>query len=120
MSRLTGTVKFFDTVRGFGFIRCDDPNQSDVFLHATALPRAGFDYASEHQRIEFEIVENKKNGRPMAGNVRFLDPIISPRRQPPSFAEDRAESDVRARACGSRVHAGRGQVWRIKRSASAQ
>jgi len=48
-----GTVKFFDTARGFGFISPED-GSDDVFVHISAVERSGLGYLSEGQKIEFE------------------------------------------------------------------
>lgn len=48
-----GTVKFFDTARGFGFITPED-GSDDVFVHVSAVERSGLGYLSEGQKLEFE------------------------------------------------------------------
>lgn len=48
-----GTVKFFDSARGFGFISPEDGTQ-DVFVHISAVERSGLGYLSEGQKLEFE------------------------------------------------------------------
>jgi cold shock protein len=63
-----GTVRFFTIDRGFGFITPTDGGK-DVFMHATALPRAAI--PQEGQRVAFEIVQGKKG--PEARNVRLID-----------------------------------------------
>jgi CspA family cold shock protein len=68
----TGTVKFFDTVRGFGFITPDDGG-ADVFLHATQVRDAGIEERtlSAGQPIEF-VVEARSRGRFSAGKLRLI------------------------------------------------
>jgi len=68
--RQTGTVKFFNTTKGFGFIT-PDGGSKDVFVHITALERAGIRSLNEGQKVTFET-ENDKRGRgPQAINVQL-------------------------------------------------
>jgi len=62
-----GTVKFFDTTKGFGFIR-PESGEKDVFVHVSALRAAGMDTLSEGQRVSFEVVTER--GRMAASNLR--------------------------------------------------
>jgi CspA family cold shock protein len=62
-----GTVKFFNTQKGFGFIQPDDGSK-DVFVHITAVERAGMRTLSEGQKISFEIVTER--GKQAAGNLQ--------------------------------------------------
>ena len=62
-----GTVKFFDTTKGFGFIR-PESGEKDVFVHVSALRAAGMDTLSEGQRVSFEVVTER--GRTAASNLR--------------------------------------------------
>jgi CspA family cold shock protein len=62
-----GTVKFFDTTKGFGFIR-PESGEKDVFVHVSALRAAGMDTLSEGQRVSFEVVTER--GRSAASNLR--------------------------------------------------
>ncbi len=65
MSRLKGTVKWFNNAKGFGFIgREDGP---DVFVHYSAIQNEGYKSLQEGDQVEFEIVEGQKG--PQAGNV---------------------------------------------------
>ena len=50
----TGTVKFFNSTKGFGFIQPDDKSK-DVFVHVSAVERAGLGSLSEHQKIAYEL-----------------------------------------------------------------
>ncbi len=61
-----GTVKFFDTKKGFGFITPEDGGK-DVFVHISAVERAGMDTLSDGQRVEYEVVTER--GRQAAGNL---------------------------------------------------
>ena len=62
---MTGTVKFFNEVRGYGFIKPDDGG-SDVFVHITAVERAGLKDLTAGQRITFDIEPDKKGKGPKA------------------------------------------------------
>jgi CspA family cold shock protein len=66
----TGTVKFFNTAKGFGFIRPDDGSK-DVFVHISAVERAGLTGLSEKQKVSFEI-ERGRDGRVAAVNLKTL------------------------------------------------
>ena len=67
----TGTVKFFNTTKGFGFIAPDDGG-TDVFVHATAVGRAGLPPLSEGQKISFEVVADKRSGKSAADNLQAV------------------------------------------------
>ena len=62
-----GTVKFFNTQKGFGFIQPDD-GSNDVFVHITAVEKAGMRSLAEGQKISFEIVTER--GKQAAGNLQ--------------------------------------------------
>jgi CspA family cold shock protein len=64
----TGTVKFFSTIKGFGFIQPDDGSK-DVFVHISAVERAGLDTLSEKQKISFDV-EKGNNGKVSATNLK--------------------------------------------------
>ncbi|KAB2874360.1 MAG: cold-shock protein [Bauldia sp.] len=63
----TGTVKFFNTQRGFGFIQ-PDGGGPDVFVHITAVERAGMSTLNEGQKVKYEIVTER--GKTAAGNLQ--------------------------------------------------
>ncbi len=63
----TGTVKFFNTARGFGFITPDDGTK-DVFVHISAVEEAGLNILTEGQKVEYEVV-SKPDGKTAAGNL---------------------------------------------------
>ena len=65
----TGTVKWFNAQKGFGFIEPDDGGK-DVFLHITAVERAGMNNPTEGQRLEFELQTDPKRGKTSAGNIK--------------------------------------------------
>jgi CspA family cold shock protein len=62
----TGTVKFFNTQKGFGFIQPADGSK-DVFVHISAVERAGLSSLNEGQKVSFEIVTER--GKQAAGNL---------------------------------------------------
>ena len=64
-----GTVKFYNIQKGFGFIQPDDGGK-DVFVHATALERAGMLDLSEGQKVSFEIEQDRRSGKTAAGNIQ--------------------------------------------------
>lgn len=64
-----GTVKFFDANKGFGFIR-PDSGEPDVFVHVTAVERAGLRTLVEGQKVSFDIVRNARSGKNAADNLK--------------------------------------------------
>lgn len=64
----TGTVKFFNSSKGFGFIAPDDGSK-DVFVHISAVERAGLGTLNEHQKISFDV-EKGNDGRISATNLK--------------------------------------------------
>ena len=66
-----GTVKWFNPTKGFGFVAPEDQGK-DVFIHISALERAGINGLAEGQKIEYEIGEGR-DGRTAAENVRLID-----------------------------------------------
>ena len=65
----TGTVKCFNTTRGFGFIQPNDGGK-DVFVHVTAVEKAGLRGLEEGQAVSYEVVEER--GRPAASNLKAV------------------------------------------------
>jgi CspA family cold shock protein len=63
-----GVVKFFNTERGYGFIKPDDGGR-DVFVHITAVERANMKSLNEGQRISFDVEPDKKGKGPKAVNL---------------------------------------------------
>ena len=63
----TGTVKFFNTQKGFGFIAPSDGSR-DVFVHISAVERAGMSTLSEGQRVSYDVVTER--GKQAAGNLQ--------------------------------------------------
>jgi cold shock protein len=69
MSTLTGTVKWFDEGRGFGFI-AQDGGGKDLFAHFSEIQSEGYKSLSENQRVEFEVKEGQKG--PQASKIRVV------------------------------------------------
>ncbi len=67
----TGTVKWFNAVKGFGFITPDEGGK-DAFVHVSALERAGINGLDEGQRVEY-VVEPGRDGKSSAENLRLAD-----------------------------------------------
>jgi CspA family cold shock protein len=68
----TGTVKFFDERKGFGFIIPDDAADQDVFVHATALDDSNIDVLIPGMAVSYDIGVNSRNRRPKAINLKVL------------------------------------------------
>ena len=64
----TGTVKFFNTQKGFGFITPSDGSR-DVFVHISAVERAGMSSLNEGQRVSYEVISER--GKQAAGNLQL-------------------------------------------------
>jgi CspA family cold shock protein len=64
-----GTVKWFNPTKGFGFIQPEDGG-ADVFVHISAVERAGMATLSEGQRIGFELERDKRSGKMSAGQLQ--------------------------------------------------
>lgn len=67
----TGTVKWFDSQKGFGFIAPDDGGR-DAFVHISAVERAGLATLREGQKIGFQLVADRKSGKMSADNLEAL------------------------------------------------
>ena len=64
----TGTVKWFNATKGFGFIQPDEGG-NDVFVHISAVERAGMHQIVEGQKINYELVRDNKSGKMAADNL---------------------------------------------------
>jgi len=64
----TGTVKWFNSQKGFGFIQPDDGGK-DVFVHTSAVERAGMHGLNEGQKISYEVIADRKTGKSSAQNL---------------------------------------------------
>ena len=65
----TGTVKFFNATKGFGFI-APDTGGADVFVHISAVERAGLRTLVEGQKITFDVVQDRRSGKNAADNLQ--------------------------------------------------
>ncbi|CAN7705020.1 cold-shock protein [Rhizobium sp. LjRoot258] len=65
----TGTVKWFNATKGFGFIQPDD-GSADVFVHISAVERAGMRGLNDGQKIAYELVKDRKSGKMSADNLQ--------------------------------------------------
>jgi CspA family cold shock protein len=67
----TGTVKWFNAQKGFGFIQPDNGGK-DAFVHISAVERAGMSTLSEGQKVEFELVTDRRSGKMSADNLKAV------------------------------------------------
>ncbi|SDR59230.1 cold-shock DNA-binding protein family [Rhizobiales bacterium GAS191] len=67
----TGTVKWFNPQKGFGFIQPDGGGQ-DVFVHISAVERAGMSGLNDGQKISFELEEDRRSGKKSAGSLKSV------------------------------------------------
>ena len=75
-----GTVKWFNATKGYGFIQPDDGG-NDVFVHISAVERAGLGTLREGQKISYEIVADRRSGKSSADNLRAVhDEMVHVRR----------------------------------------
>ena len=65
----TGIVKWFNATKGFGFIQPDDGSK-DVFVHVSAVERAGLQNLNEGQKITYELVADRRSGKMAADNLK--------------------------------------------------
>jgi CspA family cold shock protein len=64
----TGTVKWFNATKGYGFIQ-PDKGGADVFVHISAVERAGMTTLNEGQKVNFEIEQDRRTGKSSAGSL---------------------------------------------------
>lgn len=64
-----GTVKWFNSTKGFGFIAPDD-GANDVFVHISAVERSGLRSLAEGQKVSYDLVQDRKSGKVSADNLR--------------------------------------------------
>jgi cold shock protein len=67
----TGTVKWFDATKGFGFIEPSDGGK-DAFVHISAVQRAGLTGLEEGQKVSFDLVADRRTGKMAADNIKPL------------------------------------------------
>ncbi|WP_269931822.1 cold-shock protein [Aminobacter sp. HY435] len=65
----TGTVKFFNSTKGFGFIQ-PDTGEQDVFVHISAVERSGLRTLVEGQKLSFDVVRDNRSGKNAAENLQ--------------------------------------------------
>lgn len=65
----TGTVKFFNVQKGYGFI-AQDGGGADIFVHISAVERSGLHTLVEGQKVSFEVVQDKRSGKSAAENLQ--------------------------------------------------
>jgi cold shock protein len=68
----TGTVKFFNATKGFGFIQPDDGSK-DAFVHISAVERAGLTGLNEGQKVSFEVVADRRTGKSAADRLQVTN-----------------------------------------------
>lgn len=67
----TGTVKWYNSTKGFGFI-APDQGGNDVFVHASAIERAGMHTLNEGQAVSYELEQDKRSGKTSAGQLQAI------------------------------------------------
>jgi len=67
----TGTVKWFNPQKGFGFIQPSDGGK-DVFVHISAVEQAGMSTLNEGQQVSYELIDDRRSGKSSAGNLRAV------------------------------------------------
>jgi cold shock protein len=67
-----GTVKWFNASKGFGFIQPDNGG-ADAFVHISAVERAGLSSLSEGQKVQFDLVADRRSGKMSADNLKTVD-----------------------------------------------
>ena len=70
MSKITGTVKWFNDSKGFGFIEPDEGGK-DVFVHISQVERSGLTGLADNMKVDYELTEGR-DGRKMAGELKAL------------------------------------------------
>jgi len=68
----TGTVKFFNTEKGFGFIKPDD-GQNDIFVHISSVQASGLQGLAENQKVTFETEDDNRGKGPKAVNIGLAE-----------------------------------------------
>jgi cold shock protein len=71
MAQYTGTVRWFNNAKGYGFVGCE--GEADVFVHYTAVDSQGYKSLKEGEAVEYDVIQGEK-GRPQADKVRRVKP----------------------------------------------
>lgn len=87
----TGTVKFFNESKGYGFI-APDGGGNDAFVHVTAVERAGMRSLRENQRISYDIEEDRR-GKMSAVNLKNAEEVTQPEANEAQPATDEVQSE---------------------------
>jgi CspA family cold shock protein len=66
----TGTVKWFNETKGYGFIQPDDGGGKDVFVHLSAVERAGMQGLNEGQKVSYDVEADRRTGKESAANLK--------------------------------------------------
>lgn len=82
----TGTVKWFNTAKGFGFIQPDDGG-SDVFVHISAVEQAGLRALNEGDQVQFEMEQDRRSGKLSAGGLVVTGQGAAPARRSGGFGD---------------------------------
>ena len=82
----TGTVKWFNTAKGFGFIQPDDGG-SDVFVHISAVEQAGLHALNEGDQVQFELEQDRRSGKLSAGGLVVTGQGAAPARRSGGFGD---------------------------------
>jgi len=69
---ITGKVKFFNAQKGYGFIAPEDGGK-DAFVHISAVERAGLNGLNEGQKVQFDLVSDRRTGKMSADNLKTVD-----------------------------------------------
>src|SRR5436190_23183795 len=77
----SGTVKWFNTAKGFGFIQPDDGG-SDVFVHISAVEQAGLRALNEGDQVQFELEQDRRSGKLSAGQLTVTGQGAAPAARP--------------------------------------
>jgi cold shock protein len=67
-----GTVKWFNSEKGYGFIQPDQGGGKDVFLHISAVERAGLRTLNEGQKVSYEVENDRRSGKESAGQLAVI------------------------------------------------
>lgn len=112
----TGSVKFFNAAKGFGFITPDDGGP-DVFVHISAVEQAGLPGLNDGDQVSYELTQDRRSGKPAASDLQLLASAgPSARRAPPRapMRDDRGPGGMRGfsapRRSGEVLGAGEGAV----------